>query len=77
MRHQGLSQLILNVEKKKSEKVVFNVGVSNNTQTSRPTIYLDYPNFCLFPIRAKRVETEVMTLSAEAYLWAAEAILKF
>lgn len=57
MRHQGLLQLILNVgekNKKTWESIEFCVGVFNNPQTSRSTIYLGYPDFCLFPICEKQ-----------------------
>lgn len=48
MRHQGLSQLILNIEKKeKSEKVEFNFDILYNTQIPRATIYLCCP-ICVF-----------------------------
>lgn len=70
--------MILNVEKKKkSEKVEFSVDILNNTQISKPTIYLCCLNLCLFCTRVKCVETAVMTLSVEAYLQAAEAMEKF
>lgn len=73
----GLLTIDPGCRKKKSEKVEFSVDILNNTQISRPTIYLRCPNLCLFCTRVKCVEIAVMTLSVEAYLRAAQAMQKF